>query len=67
MINPVKPVIHKIFKHQQHYPVYPGVFDWLHKTMVVKERKNETDIDNAEGKVNATVKQHEIKILRSIF
>ena len=67
MVNPMQPVIHKIFKHQQDYPVYPWVFNGCHKTMVIKEGKDETDIDNAECKVNATVEQHKINILCRIL
>lgn len=63
MVNPVQPVIHEVFKHQQYDPVYPWIFDWLHQAMIVKKRKDKANIHNAEGKINTAIKQHEVNIL----
>jgi uncharacterized phage-associated protein len=67
MIYPVQPIVHEIFKYQQHYPVYPGIFNRLYQTMIIKEGKNKTDINNTKQQIDATIKQHEINILRRIL
>ena len=67
MIDPVQPVIHKIFKDQQHKPVDPWIVDGSCKTMVIKKWKDETDINNAEQQVDPGIHQHHINILDRIF
>jgi hypothetical protein len=67
MVYPVQPVIHKIFEYEQHDPVYPGIFDWLHKAVVIEKRKDEADVNDAEQQIDTPVEQHEINILRCVL
>ena len=67
MVYAVKPVIHEIFKDKQYDPIYPGVLDGCYQAMVITERKNEPDINDAECQVNTPVEEHKIDILCCIF
>ena len=67
MINPVQPVIHEIFKDQQHKPVDPWVFDGFCKTMVIKEGKDETNVNDPEQKIDPGIHQHQVDILYRIL
>ena len=52
MIDPVEPVIHEIFKDQQHEPVYPWIPDGFSDPVVIKERKYDADIKSTEQKID---------------
>ena len=67
MIYPVQPVIHEVFKYQQHYPVYPRIGDGLCDAVVIKERKDEKKINSAEEQVDACIQQHQVNILYRIL
>jgi hypothetical protein len=55
MIYTMKPVIHKIFKEQEHDPVDPGIGYRLNDPDVIKKTKNKSYIYYTESQVNDPV------------
>jgi hypothetical protein len=65
MVEPVQPVIQKVFTQNQNYPVpYTGIP--AEEPVIIKKQKN-SHINNPETQVDACIEQHEVNITCCVF
>ena len=59
MVEPVKPIVNKIFSQHQYYPV-PKTILPIDKTMVEAELENDAYIHHPKKKIDTRIEEHQI-------
>ena len=67
MIDTMQPVIHEILKYKQGYPIKQWVLNRSSKAMIIKEWKDDANINNTEHYIKAGIQYHQVNILQCIL